>query len=552
MVKLPRTLQETHVFEKDDIWYAANLQTGKVLEIDAVTADILDLCSTCDNAGILEKLGDRYAETDIFKSLKALGGDIETLLFEHEQNQVLISEKKLRIFIPHGFMKHKSILSPTTNVGIYNLLIALAKRAEVFVEIDSDDSATEQREQMKSLGIEFASEMFKSKEFHMYAGNRFVVNDTNGILALSPHPYTELNYFRYNSIPVVSRVYSDRNLWESTTNKLLSHLALRRSFDSVCADTPWTNGALEVPKSFARGGLTTIPNAVDTAIYTPQDQQQARAGVAELVGEKSIRNAPVVGILNGFQPQNGLGMIETLARLHKDVVFIVFDSVLQRANYQHPRNVFYISLNCPEDTVALPWIYSACEFIIFPTVIGTPFSMVLEAFACGVPGIALNSTTLDKELAKGLVSVPLSQDDTTGKYMIPTAAISTQIDRLLCASDLRETLSTQAMQIAGKYSPERTAERFLSLFTELNRKKTEDPTPKYANVAFAPYYDRAQNVARMGAMQLDGFLKQRVEDGLAQTLLSEHTLEEVRTVLRYLLGDWEKADRLLSTLSSNY
>ena len=44
------------------------------------------------------------------------------------------------------------------------------------------------------------------------------------------------------------------------------------------------------------------------------------------------------------------------------------------------------------------------------------------------------------------------------------------------------------------------------------------------------------------------FFKQRVEEGLAQTLLSDHTPEEVRTVLRYLFRDREKADRLLATL----
>ena len=53
---------------------------------------------------------------------------------------------------------------------------------------------------------------------------------------------------------------------------------------------------------------------------------------------------------------------------------------------------------------------------------------------------------------------------------------------------------------------------------------------------------------RTGATQLDGFFKHRVEEGLAQTLLSDHTPEEVRMVLQYLLQDAEKADRVLSTL----
>ena len=558
MIRLPRRLQQIHTFEKDDVWYVAHLQTGDVLQIDSVTADILALCNMDDNAGILEKLGDKYSEGQILENLKALNDDIKTLLFEPEEDSVLTTEEKLRIFIPHGFMQYKRILSPTTNVSIYNLLIALAKYAEVFVEIDNDETAIEQREQLEAFGIQFVSDIFESNDQTTDASNRFVVENCNGILALSPHPYEELNYFRYNTIPIVSRIYSDRNLRESTLNKLFSHQALRRDFDSVCPDTPWITEELawlisESTDSLCYNpphlqGLNIIPNGIDTNVYSPQNHQQAREAVASIVGEKSILDAPLVGVINGFQPQNSVGMIAELARLHRDTVFIVLDPILAQDRHQQHRNVFYINLEQPEDTVAFPWIYSACEFIIFPTVIGTPFSMVLEAFACRVPGLALNSTALSKELAGGLISVPLTRADTTGKFIVPTAAISEQIDALLGNPDLRKTLSTNARQIAENSSWERTAQHLVALFAELNNRKAENTIPKYPDVAFSPYYDKARNVIRTGATQLDSFFKNRVEEGIAQTLLLDHTPEEVRTVLRYLLQNTEKADKVLSTL----
>ena len=505
MIRLPRTLQQIHIFEKDGDWYIANLQTGDVLQIDFVTADILALCSTDDNAGIHEKLGDKYSEGQILESLKTLSGDIETFLFEPQQDSALTTEERLRIFIPHGFMKYKETLSPNTNVEIYNLLIALAKYAEVFVEIDDASVAVAQREQLMELGIQFVSDIFESKDQATYALNRFIVDGCNGILALSPHPYEELSYFRHNTIPVVSRIYSDRNLREATLNKVLSHQALQRNSDRLCPDTPWIVDELALIQSFRPEGLNTIPNGVDTQVYSPKNHEDARLAVASIVGEKNIRDAPLVGILNGFQPQNSLGMITELANLHKDVVFIVFDSILGQDRQQRHRNVFYINLQQPEDTVALPWIYSACEFIIFPTVIGTPFSMVLEALACGVPGLALNTVKLPDDLAAGVMSVPLTPNDTTGKFIIPTAAISGQINMLLDNPELREKLSTNARQIAENYSWDKTAQRFVALFTELNEKKTENAIPKYSDVAFSPYYDRAQNVVRTGATQLDSF-----------------------------------------------
>ena len=551
MIRLPRTLQQIHIFEKDGIWYVANLQTGDVLQIDSATADILSLCNTADNAGILEKLGDKYSEAQILEGLKILGGDLEALLFEpHPEPTAVptVAKEKLRIFIPHGFMKYKATLSPTTNVEIYNFLITLAKYAEVFVEIDNDPTAIEQREQLTDLGIQLVSDIFEPGNQPNYAANRFIVNDCDGILALSPHPYEELNYFRHNTVPIVSRIYNDRNLHEATINKVLSHQALRRDFDRVCPDTPWLIPELAEFESFRSEGIYPIPNGIDTQVYTPQDRHQAREVVSSIVGEKSILDMPILGILNGFQPQNSIGMITELARCHKNAIFIVLDPILGRNRAQQPPNVFYITLQHPEDTAALPWIYSACEFIVFPTVIGTSFSMVIEAFACGVPGLALTSTALPKELTAGVISAMLTRYNTTGKFIIPIPAISEQINTLLGNPELRETLSTNAKQISENYSWDKTAQRFIALFTELNGKKVENAIPNYPDVAFSPYYDRAQNVVKIGAMQLDGFFKQCIEEGLAQTLLSDHTPTEVHTVLRYLLRDEEKADKLFSTL----
>lgn len=558
MIRSPRTLQQIHTFEKDDVWYVAHLQTGDVLQIDSVTADILALCSTDDNASILEKLGNKYSEGQILRSLKTLSGDMEALLLEPTHDSVLTTKEELRIFIPHGFMRYRQTLSPTTNIGIYNLLAALAKHAEVFVEIDNDDTAKEQREQLRAFGIQFTSDIFESTASPTHALNHFIVEGCNGILALSPHPYEELNYFRYNTIPVVSRIYSDRDLREATINKLLSHQALGRNFDIVCPDTPWITEELAWLKSVQTNSLRDdssrleeldiIPNGVNTEVYSPQNRHQAREAVASIVGETRILDAPLVGILNGFQPQNSIHMIAELARLHKDVVFVVLDSLLGHDRFQQRRNVFFINLEQPEDTVALPWIYSACEFIIFPTVIGTSFSMVLEALACGVPGLAFTSTALPEELAACSLSVPLTRDETTDKFIIPTATISEQIDILLSTPEMRKTLSTKARKVAENYSWDKTAQRFVALFTELNKKKAENTIPKYPDVAFLSYYDKTQNVVRTGATQMDSLFKNRVEEGLAQTLLSDHTPEEVRTILRHILRDPEKADKVLATL----
>ena len=524
MIRFPRKLQQIHRFEKDGVWYVANPQVGEVLQITPLVAEILELCRTSDNAGILEKLGNRHSEGQILEGLKTLEGDIEKLLFEPEQDSILTDERKLRIFIPHGFMKYKKILSPTTSVGIYNLLTALAKYAEVFVEIDNDENATAQREQLIALGVQFVSDLFESTDPPTYASNQFILPDCDGILALSPHPYEESNYFRYNTIPVVSRIYSDRNLRESILNKLLSHHTLRRNFDSICPDTPWIADEFTLPKclqtvnlgdnSSRLEGVHTIPNGVDTEVYSPQNHQQAREAVASIVGEKGILDSPFVGILNGFQPQNSIGMITELARLHKDAVFIVLDPIFSHNRAQQHRNVFYITLQQPEDTVALPWIYNACEFIIFPTVIGTPFSVVLDALACGIPMLALNSTKLPEDLAACLISVPLTRNGTTGKFMIPTALISEQIHMLIGAQDRKEALSVQSRQIALNYSWDRTAQRFVALFAELNKKKTENVNAKYPDVTFSQYYNRARNVVRTGATQLDSFFKQPIEEGL--------------------------------------
>ena len=550
MIKLPRSLQQIHIFEEDSVWYVANLQMGEVIQIDTLTVDILALCRTNDNAGILKKLADKYTESEILEGLKILDSDVGTFLFEPEEVPALppkTTESRLRIFVPYGFMSNKEMISPTTEVSIYNLLVALAKYADLFVEIDENSAAMKYREQLIALGIQFISDFFESNH-RMCASNRFIIEDCDGILALSPDPHEELNYFRYNTIPIVSRTYSDRNLHEATINKVLSHHSLQRNFDSVCPDTPWIRQELEMLTGSHLNGLNTIPNGVDTDVYAPQDSQQAREAVASIVGEESILNAPLVGFINGFQPQNSIGMIQELAGLHKDVVFIVLDPILAHQKYQQHRNVFYIDLQKPEDTVALPCIYNACEFIIFPTVIGTPFSMVLEALACGVPALALASTSLPKDLREAIKSVPITRDTTTGKFVISTATVSEEINMLLSASAQKATLSMKATEVARNYSWDRTAREIINLFTSLNEKRMPNTVPNYPDVAFSSYYDKGKNVIRSGAMQLEGHFKHSVEEGLGQTLLAEHTPEEVRVVLQYIFKDVEKADSVLSTL----
>lgn len=552
MIQLPRSLQQIHIFEEDSTWYVANFQMGEVIQIDTLTVDILALCETNDNAGVLKKLAVKYTEGEILEGLKTLSGDVGTFLFAPEQEPNLptkTTESRLRIFVPYNFMRHKGIISPITEVSIYNLLASLAKSVDLFVEIDENSAAMKHREQMIALGIQFTSDLFESNTNHrMCASNRFIIENCDGILALSPHPHAELNYFRHNTIPIVSRVYSDRNLYDATMNKVLSHHSLQRNFDSVCPDTPWIREEVETLTGYHFNGLNTIPNGVDTHVYAPQDSQQAREAVASIVGEERILEAPFVGFINGFQPQNSIGMIEELASLHKDVVFIVLDPILSHQKYQHTRNVFYINLQKPEDTVALPWIYNACEFIIFPTVIGTPFSMVLEALACGVPALALASTNLSEDLGGCIKSVPITRDTTTGKFVISTATVSEEINTLLNASGEKATLSMKAREVACNYSWDRTAQEIIKLFASLSEKRMLHTVPHYPDVAFSSYYDKGQNAIRSGAIQLEGPFKHSIEEGLGQTLLAEHTPEEVRVVLQYILKDVEKADSVLSTL----
>lgn len=549
MIQLPKSLQQIHIFEEVGVWYVANLQRGEVIKIDPLTADILTLCSTNDNTTLLKRLSDKYTEGEILESLKNLSGDVREFLFIPEEVPSKITESKLRIFVPHGFMKYREVLGPTLNVGIYNLLVTLTKYADVFVEADNNPAAMEQREHLMALGIQFVSDLFESnKKTPMHAANRFIVEDCDGILALSPHPHEELNYLRHNTIPVISRAFSDRNLREATINKVLSHHTLQRSFDAVCPDTPWMVAELEMLTESHFNGLTTIPSGVDTEIYSPQDSQQAREVVASIVGEETILEMPFVGFINGFQPQNSLAMIEELAASHPNVAFIILDPIRLHQHSQKAQNIFYIDLQSPEDTLALSWIYSACELVIFPSVIGTPFSMVLEAFASGVPALALSSSNLPEDIESCVKSVPIIRDATTGKFTIPIATVSEQIENLLEDSDARATLSTKAREVAHNYSWDRTAKHIIELFNTLNAKKRENAIPNYPDVAFSSYYDKAENVIKSGALQLDGFFRHSLEEGLGQTLLAEHTPEEIRTVLQYVFKDPKKADGVLSTL----
>ena len=107
MFDFPRTLHQLYFFQKDAVFYAADLDKASTVEFSAVMVDILKLAETQTSETIVQTLKDSYPEADIFEAFERFEElEKEGLLFNRGENitEILALEsehRKLLVVIPN-------------------------------------------------------------------------------------------------------------------------------------------------------------------------------------------------------------------------------------------------------------------------------------------------------------------------------------------------------------------------------------------------------------------------------------------------------------------
>ena len=337
------------------------------------------------------------------------------------------------------------------------------------------------------------------------------------------------------------------------------HYAALRDYDAFTVPTD-SVGDFYSRFVWDKSVFNTVPNGVDLDLFHPMDKQQARQALTELVGDERIKTMPTVGYLSRLQAEKGASIYLKLAELNPDILFL--QAGWNEGRYAHkkmPSNLVYVGFHPREK---LPLIYNAFDVYCFPSVSGEEtFGLtVLEAMACGVPPVISDFDGVPSVVGKAGLIVPTVHFDqdiaTIASYASPLD-FSEKVNLLLDNVELRQNFAQKALKRAQTFTWDKTANRILSLFAELNQKK-ELVCENRLLPFFAPYWNNYRKQIEQKAILLNidtryetplnpfGTFNQKVEDGLVISLLKDHTCREVETVLCEFVKDEDTAKAILA------
>lgn len=552
-------LHQLHLFEEEGIFYAADLEKARVVELSAVMADILKLAETQTDEAILQTLSTSYEADDISEAFERFAElEKEGLLFNRgdDLRKSLATEskwKKLLVVIPSATVDSFfdiETLSAGTNMALSYMIQHLTKYADLHFAGSRNRKITNGVYEV-DIGIDDLVRL-RSKIAETYYG----------ILTLHlEHEQWLLPLYRYPEFPpILVQSHAPRGHGGQAMNSILRHYAAMRDCDGFTAPSDYVRD-FYADYVWDPSFFNTLSNGVDSALFKPMDKAAAKRKIAKEVGDDRIEVAPTVGYLSRVQSEKGASVYLKLAELNPHLIFLIAGPDMGRyASRKLPDNLVYVGFHPREK---LPLIYNAFDVYCFLSMSGEEtFGLtVLEAMACGVPPIVPNFDGVPSVVGDaGLVADAENFDQdiaTLVSYPCPTD-FSKKINSLLNNHEMRQTLSQQARERAVSFTWDKTAQRIVQLFEELHRKKKLHNPNRLLNV-FAPAepleegqqdleyrsFVLSMNAHYEQCLIRDSMYPLRVEDGLVLSILKDHTTREAEALLAELIPNEATAKAIL-------
>lgn len=563
MLKCPVQTHHLHKFKHNGNLYIVDLAQFRLIEVNQIAWDTVELCSTLDTQELIDQLSQTYPRELVLETLKLLGN--------FQNNGVIFSssswtspsarnENRLRVYVPQSrdewFLNPESI-SAGTNVALYHTTRSLSKFADIYL---SGETEKEIASGIHTVRLSMEELQESPRRFNQRL-SRFGVN---GILAYQSYGAYELvPFFQEVKLPIVIQNHAPRGHAGQAINTTLLHHSLMRPFDA------FTSPSDSVAKFYSKfvddtRHFHTNPNGVDTETFKPLNKSKAKATLAQIVQDSRIEEKLTVGFLSRFQPEKGAHIFIQLAEMHPELLFLVGGRFLLRPSFGPlPNNLIYTGF-LPRKQ--LPTLYNAFDIYCFPSMAAEEtFGLtLLEAMACGVPPVVPRFDGLPDVVGDAGVIVPADEfsEDMAGfaAYVSPVE-LSKGITSLFDA-DFRRELGQKARNRAVTFTWDDNAKRLIQLFEELNQIKQNQRMTPDLSVAFVPHFDvfQYQVESRALLLNLTPFLEaplqqksgyvQTIEEGLALTLLKRHTPKQVEAVLTHICGDVSQACRIVEKVQN--
>lgn len=280
-------------------------------------------------------------------------------------------------------------------------------------------------------------------------------------------------------------VWTMHDMWPFTG--ICHHAAGCNRYERSCGECPWLRSPsrndlsrqlfLAKQAVYARGGITfvacsnwlrelaakspltaghqvvSIPNPIDTAVYTPMDKREARHRLNLPEDKKIVLFAAV----KAADPRKGMDYLAEASRImaqqHDDILFLIAGNDgedLGKRLSLPARSLGYVA---PQD---MPGVYNAADLFVTPSLQENLPNTIMEAMACGTPCIGFHTGGIPEMISHG----------TNGYVAVyrDAADLAKGILRILFGNDAGLLSAEARRKVVEEYSQEKIAQRYRQLY----------------------------------------------------------------------------------------
>ena len=528
-------LKRHHKFEQDGHKYVADLETGDLVQINAVEWEILGRYESQTQHRMVERLKKEYKLTAILDGIERLeqfgqqGCLLSPIVAPMPANGNPQSDRMPKVLVPFQFTHEKSALGYLTGLNRYQFLKHLSAFAELetlaFSEIGGEKKEVHDLDEVRVRNIDVPKSSALVAPWYALSGY-------DGILLLSQFLTDDFLYYQVPDVPIVHCIEGSQQLRHRLLKTLLTLSAFQRSKDTLVVKASWMREWLTefgVPVENVR----VIPDGIDVTAPIG-DKALAKQHTASIFEKPMFTKQPIVGLISGFEPHRGATWISEFARANPHLAIFVYDAMLA-PHYQHPpENVVIFNADDAETRSVLPIFFQALDLVCFPAMPGTPLSIVLEAMAYGAPCVAMAKSGMPEEVAGTGVTVKADWDH-FGNFQVSMPELSKTIDTWLQPAERHSLCEDFSERILQRWTRKDAAAAVVQLFAEGLQRGTDDFSTE--QTLFPPIFCRRyepetgalkSSVYRLGIHRYDS-----LETALAEVLAEGHTAAEVASVFKH-------------------
>jgi glycosyltransferase involved in cell wall biosynthesis len=199
--------------------------------------------------------------------------------------------------------------------------------------------------------------------------------------------------------------------------------------------------------------VVSIPNPIDTAVYSPMDKREARQRLNLPADKKIVLFAAV----NASDPRKGMDYLAEASRImaqqHDDILFLIAGNdgeELGKRLSLPARSLGYVA---PQD---MPGVYNAADLFVTPSLQENLPNTIMEAMACGTPCVGFHTGGIPEMISHG----------TNGYVAVyrDAADLAKGILRILFGNDAGLLSAEARRKVVEEYSQEKIAQRYRQLY----------------------------------------------------------------------------------------